>query len=141
MAQKTYDQLSNEATGIINETRAGFNTAARIGGVFQDIIDSAQLTLSSAEPYYAVDLSAGAFSITTNGIYEIVGTGHAITFPNPANYVGQKVTLLNSTEIDANIDGSRPLTISNENEVNLIVGGAGMIFIAASSRWILISQI
>lgn len=46
-------QLSAEAQVIATETTAGANTAARIGGMFQDIVDSAvfsvKRTLSSAE--------------------------------------------------------------------------------------------
>lgn len=37
---KTLEQLSKEATIIANETRAGANTALRVGGLFYDIIDS-----------------------------------------------------------------------------------------------------
>ena len=140
MAQKTYDELTSEASGIIEETRAGFNTAARIGNVFQDVIDSVQLTLSSAEPYYAVDLSAGIFQIQTNGIYEFVSNGHAMTFPNPTNYTGQKVTLINSNESAVSFDGNRPVSVNNEVEYTDISGGIAMVIISTGNRWILISQ-
>jgi hypothetical protein len=135
------DDLLTEASVIQGETATGANTANRIGQMFTDIINNVQVTEAAAEPYYQVDLSAGAYAITTNGIYEIVGVGNAITFPNPSNYVGQQVILLNTTGIDAGIDGSRPLSINNENEYDNIVGGNGMILISTGNRWVLISQI
>lgn len=68
---------------------------------------------------YGIDLSAGDFTISGSGIYELVdGSSNDLIFPDPDSFIGQRIVVINT-------DGSNAANIDNTNTWAPYTAGTG----------------
>jgi hypothetical protein len=96
MSVQTRSQLQGSAATIANETAAGANTASRVGGLFDDLADTA--TLDIERGYASVATAADRSFVTTNNTPAklLIQTGSNIlstnNFSRVATVAGPSIT-------------------------------------------------
>ena len=83
----------------------------------QGFLDSVR---NGIEATYTIDLSLGDYTITGPGIYNVThGTGAGeISFPDPANWVGGSITIVNTDgtdQLNATYDANRPVQLGDNS--------------------------
>jgi hypothetical protein len=117
MSVQTRSQLQASALTITNETATGANTAARVGGLFDDLADTA--TLDSERGYASVATAADRSFVTTNNAFVklLIQTGSNIlstnNFSRVATIAGPSITYTGT--LSAAIRVSANLTFSGAN--------------------------
>ena len=117
MSVQTRSQLQASALTITNETAAGANTAARVGGLFDDIADTA--TLDIERGYASVATASDRPFITTNNTFVqlLIVTGNNIlstnNFTRVATAAGPTITYTGT--LSAAIRVSANLTFQGGN--------------------------
>jgi hypothetical protein len=117
MSVQTRSQLQASALTITNETAAGANTAARVGGLFDDLADTA--TLDSERGYASVATGTDRTFLTTNNVavqLQIAATGNILSssnFTRVATAAGPTITYTGT--LSAAIRVSANLTFSGAN--------------------------
>jgi hypothetical protein len=107
MSVQTRSQLQASALTITNETTAGANTAARVGGLFDDLADTA--TLDRERGYASLFVSGNTnFTPTSNtsvALAVAMGTGIVSTynFTNTSSTVTYTGTTSAALKVSANI--------------------------------------
>lgn len=117
MSVQTRSQLQGSAATITNETAAGANTASRVGGLFDDLADTA--TLDSERGYASVATGQDRTFLTSNGLAVqllIATTGNILStsnFTRIATAAGPSITYTGT--LSAAIRVSANLTFSGGN--------------------------
>jgi len=124
MSVKTRSQLQESALTITNETAAGANTASRVGGLFDDLADTA--TLDIERGYASVATAADRSFVTTNNTATklLIATGNNIlstnNFSRVATSAGPSITYTGT--LSAAIRVSANLTFSGANGDDYVWG-------------------
>ena len=117
MSVQTRSELQASAATITNETTAGANTAARVGGLFDDLADTA--TLNIERGYVSVGTGTDRTFVTTNQtpVELLIQTGTImlsnINFTRDASAAGPTITYTGT--IPAAIRVSANLTFTGAN--------------------------
>jgi hypothetical protein len=117
MSVQTRSQLQDSALTITNETDAGANTASRVGGLFDDLADTA--TLDIERGYASVATAADRSFVTTNNAFDklLIQTGNNIlstnNFSRVATIAGPSITYTGT--LSAAIRVSANLTFRGAN--------------------------
>jgi hypothetical protein len=117
MSVQTRSQLQDSALTITNETTAGANTASRVGGLFDDLADTA--TLDIERGYASVATATDRSFVTTNNTFVklLIQTGNNIlstnNFSRVATIAGPSITYTGT--LSAAIRVSANLTFSGAN--------------------------
>jgi hypothetical protein len=117
MSVQTRTQLQASAATITNETAAGANTAARVGGLFDDLADTA--TLDIERGYASVATASDRTFATTDltWVQLLITTGNNIlssnNFSRVATIAGPTITYTGA--LSAAIRVSANLTFSGQN--------------------------
>jgi len=117
MSVQTRSQLQASALTITNETAAGANTASRVGGLFDDLADTA--TLDSERGFASVATAADRTFATTNQAFVqlLIQTGNNIlstsNFTRVATIAGPTITYTGT--LSAAIRVSANLTFLGSN--------------------------
>jgi len=117
MSVQTRSELQASALTITNETAAGANTASRVGGLFDDLADTA--TLDIERGYASVATAADRSFVTTNNTAAklLIVTGNNIlstnNFSRVATSAGPSITYTGT--LSAAIRVSANLTFSGAN--------------------------
>ena len=117
MSVQTRTQLQASALTITNETAAGANTASRVGGLFDDLADTA--TLDSERGYASVATTTDRSFVTTNNTAAklLIQTGNNIlstsNFSRVGTIAGPSITYTGT--LSAAIRVSANLTFSGAN--------------------------
>jgi hypothetical protein len=117
MSVQTRSQLQESALTITNETAAGANTASRVGGLFDDLADTA--TLDIERGYASVATASDRSFVTTNNAFDklLIQTGNNIlstnNFSRVATIAGPSITYTGT--LSAAIRVSANLTFSGAN--------------------------
>ena len=117
MSVQTRSELQASAATITSETTAGANTAARVGGLFDDLADTA--TLDSERGYASVATASDRTFATTNATWVqlLIQTGNNIlsssNFTRVATIAGPSITYTGT--LSAAIRVSANLTFSGGN--------------------------
>ena len=124
MSVQTRSQLQASALTITNETAAGANTASRVGGLFDDLADTA--TLDIERGYASVATAADRSFVTTNNTATklLIATGNNIlstnNFSRVATIAGPSITYTGT--LSAAIRVSANLTFSGANNDKYVWG-------------------
>ena len=124
MSVQTRSQLQESALTITNETVAGANTASRVGGLFDDLADTA--TLDIERGYASVATAADRTFVTTNNAFDklLIQTGNNIlstnNFSRVATIAGPSITYTGT--LSAAIRVSANLTFSGANGDDYVWG-------------------
>lgn len=117
----TIDEMRQVATQIENETTVGGNTAERVGGLFNDIVDELEDQPLTVENYPSADL---AFADNNNDILVQFEDGHVMTKNFDSHGVNDKLNGIEAgaqaNDIDATDDDSADLSFSDEED-NILV--------------------
>ena len=122
MSIQTRTQLQASAATITNETAAAANTAARVGGLFDDLADTA--TLNIERGYASVATSSDRTFATTNNTWVqlLIATGTNIlstnNFTRVASIAGPSITYTGT--LSAAIRVSANLTFTGGNNERYI---------------------
>lgn len=138
MSNKTKAELITQAEEIKNETIQGANTANRVGTMFNDLIDST----TSGGGIYAMDLDNDTFAIQNAGVYYVASyPSHGITFPDPVNFDGQIIYVVNTSNENADIinNGNSPRSLDNTLQNNVPTQTTFCIC-SINGKWIIILQ-
>jgi hypothetical protein len=117
MSVQTRSELQASALTITNETAVGANTASRVGGLFDDLADTA--TLDIERGYASVATSSDRSFVTTNNtpVKLLIQTGNNIlstnNFSRVATIAGPSITYTGT--LSAAIRVSANLTFSGAN--------------------------
>jgi len=117
MSVQTRSQLQASALTITNETAAGANTASRVGGLFDDLADTA--TLDIERGYASVATASDRSFVTTDNTFAklLIQTGNNIlstnNFSRVATIAGPSITYTGT--LSAAIRVSANLTFSGAN--------------------------
>ena len=117
MSVQTRSQLQESALTITNETAAGANTASRVGGLFDDLADTA--TLDIERGYASVATASDRSFVTTNNAFDklLIQTGNNVlstnNFSRVATSAGPSITYTGT--LSAAIRVSANLTFSGAN--------------------------
>lgn len=92
--------------------------------------------------YDDIDLTGGDYYITTGGIYKFtVGSGYNLYFPNPANFDGQKIVIINTDStysINIYDNGYRPHYM-NDSSMSSLDPSSVYQFVAIGGYWRIVS--
>ncbi len=89
---------------------------------------------------FNIDLSIDPYNITNPGVYSITNgslLGNSIEFPNPTNFLGRQIIIIN---LDPNnlvlLGSSYSITLANGSVVTNIPISSSSNFISISSQWV-----
>jgi hypothetical protein len=117
MSVQTRSQLQASAATITNETAAGANTAARVGGLFDDLADTA--TLDIERGYASVATATDRTFATTDQTWVqlLITTGNNIlssnNFSRVATIAGPTITYTGALSVAIRVSAN--LTFSGQN--------------------------
>jgi hypothetical protein len=95
-------------------------------------------TYSLSVPTGSIDLSAGNYTITGSGIYEITNsTTNELIFPDPISFEGETVTVINTSGGDAAIQNNsyQPYNNGTSSQLNTISSDYQYQFVSINGKW------
>ena len=120
MSVQTRSQLAASAATITTETAPGANTATRVGGLFNDLADTA--TLDIERGYASVATAADRSFVTTNATYVqlLIQTGTNIlstnNFSRVATVAGPTITYIGTLSAAIRVSANLTFTGANLDE-------------------------
>jgi hypothetical protein len=110
--------------------RKSYNTSGETVALLSDL---------TGEKTFSINLGIGDYTISNSGIYDIVSGGggsNSIYFPNPADFNGQSITLIDSDiSISPNIGVNAYTPIVNGLPLGQILSNQMYIFKSINSLW------
>jgi len=108
--------------------------------VITDNTGNSSFPITGSFTYPDINLTSSGYSILGGGIYEVINaSGNEVEFPNPTNFTGQTITLINSDNINPitiNPNGFEPYENgSNSSRITAIPSNGQYQFVAIKDKW------